>query len=220
MPVSCNEWTDAGKGKYGGADVIRIHVNDAFNDDVPPPGTQYIIFARPYEDYFSSNWKLYDDGPEVNDSLLMRAGGIKTLEMYADLILKPEEEGGEGFSSINVHPIWFPSREKSDMPAKGRLLRLMTDDIGINGRDGRGTSGRFAALKKEYLKGIVTEDGIENFVETDSEKKAIPICQYHAGTESDGTDTSGALFLGPTKKADGDRFLAGSPLETIVYGSP
>ena len=87
------------------------------------PGTPYIIFACLYEDHFSGNWKLYDDGPEVNDNLLMLTGGIKPLERYCDLILKPEEEGGEGFSSIKTYPPSLPSRAKPEIPAKGRLLR-------------------------------------------------------------------------------------------------
>ena len=220
MPVYSKEWDDAGKGKYRGEDVIRIHVDDAFNGDIPPPGTPYMIFACLYEDPFSGNWKLNDDGPEVNDNLLILAGGIKPLERYCDLILKSEEEGGEGFSSIKTHPLSLPSRAKPEIPAKGRLLRLMRDDRGILGRNEQVTSGRFAAVNREYFRGAVTSNGIENFVETYPEKKAIPICEYYSGAEIDVTDAKRALFLGSTKKTDGDRLFAESPLETIVYGPP
>ena len=220
MPVYSNEWTDAGKGKYRGEDIIRIHVSDAFNGDVPQPGTPYIIFAYPYEDYFSGKWKLNDNGPDISDKMLMYAGGINSLEMYADLILKPEEEGGEGFSTINEHPLWLPSLMKPGIPAKGRLLRLMRDDMGISGRDEQVTSGRFAALNKEYLMGLVAGSETGNFAETHPQKKPVPICEYHSETESDGTDASRTFFLGATKKAEGGRLFAESPLETIVYGYP
>ena len=220
MPVYSSEWDNAGKGKYRGEDVLRIHVDGSFNGDVPPPGTPYMIFACLYEDYFSGNWKLNDDGPEVNDTLLMLTGGIKPLELYCDLILKPEEEGGEGFSSIKTYPPSLPSRAKPEIPAKGRLLRLMRDDRGVLGRDEQVTSGRFAAVNKEYFRGAVTGNRTGNFVETYPEKKAILICEYYSGEELDVTDDERALFLGSTKKTDGGRLFAESPLETIVYGPP
>ena len=78
----------------------------------------------------------------------------------------------------------------------------------------------FAAVNREYLRGAVTGNGTGNFVETYPEKKAIPICEYYFGAEIDVTDAERALFLGSTKKTDGDRLFAESPLETIVYGSP
>ena len=150
----------------------------------------------------------------------MLTGGIKPLERYCDLILKSEEEGSEGFSSIKTHPLSLPSRAKPEIPAKGRLLRLMRDNRGILGRNEQVTSGRFAAVNREYLRGAVTSNGIENFVETYPEKKAIPICEYYSGAEIDVTDSKRALFLGSTKKTDGDHLFAKSPLETIVYGPP
>ena len=111
------------------------------------------------------------DGPEVNDNLLMLTGGIKPLEMYCDTILKPEEEGSEGFSGIKTHPLSLPPRAKPEVPAKGCLLRLMRDDMGILGRNDQVSSGRFAAINAEYLMDVLTGNGIRNFAENYSEKK-------------------------------------------------
>ena len=94
----------------------------------------------------------------------------------------------------------------------------MRDDMGILGRNDQVSSGRFAAINKEYLMDVLTGNGIRNFAENYSEKKAIPICEYYSGAEINVTDAERARFLGPAKKTDGGRLFAESPLETIVYG--
>ena len=222
--ISDEEWVNAGKGKYRGEDVIRVHVNDALEGNVPPPGTKYIIYACPEEDSFSDSPVLNYDMVSADKRLVMISGGPETLRQYEELTFNQESEGGEGFPTIKAYPPYLLSHGKNDsvtsnFPARGRLVRMMGKNKGLNGCNGRANTGRFAAINKDYLRGIVTGNGTGNFPETDPEKKAAPICAYYTETGSDGTDTSRAMFLGPTKKADGGGFFSTeTPLETIVHG--
>ena len=147
MPISDEEWVAVGKGSYNGQTVVRVHLEDAKNGNVPAPGTPYTIFVRLDKDSPKINGRgqLDYDAFMQDDRVLMIAGSPESREALAKMLFGKKEEGGEGWTSVGsyhrVNEVGF------DAKAKGRLVFLNYNDSGFNGYYYLGyDSGRFVGV--------------------------------------------------------------------------
>ncbi len=116
--IDDNEWAEAGKGKYKGKDVARVHLEDAKKGDVPVPGTPFIIFA----DLDKDKPNIYKESVSydklmADDRAFMIAGSPEGLEALA-------KRSGKGQSEFFLDNKFDDAGFESK--AKGRLVILGT----------------------------------------------------------------------------------------------
>src|SRR3989338_4911348 len=133
MQIADEEWVAVGKGNYNGQNVARIHLDDVKKGSVPTAGTPYTIFTRLDKDKANINGsdQLGYDAFMSDDRVLMIAGSPDNREALAKMLFGRKEDGGEGWSNIGsyhrINEIGF------DAQAKGRLVYLDGNDIGLGG---------------------------------------------------------------------------------------
>ena len=143
MPVSAEEWHNAGKGKYLDADIVRVHIDDARKGDVLPPGTPHAIYVRPGKDKIvaavESRFSL--DRFREDDSILMLCGSPEGRESVAETY---EREGwGIVGGGLLRKAIW------NGPPARGRLVRFRGGGRGLGGCSPQVNYGRFAVVNEK-----------------------------------------------------------------------
>ena len=181
-PVDNAEWDDAGKGKYLGKDVIRVHLEDVRKGNVPLPGIPYTAFFRPDSDrhYVSvDEWLDYDEFMK-DDRVLTLAGNPDSRESFAKLLFfsRGEDDEYNDFiesnhlirpkgADVSDYEIMIPIFGKAMMdnagkrfesPAKGRLIRY-----GLGG-----IKGGFRILNPDETCFLAVKDGIDLIDDPDS----------------------------------------------------